>query len=106
MMPMRISAAFPHRAAKSTSHSNFTNALYTVGDTRISNRVIQYKMILKQSLIPMQDDPENGRIGVGKPLGNAHQNAACGKSYQFTNRRVFEGERGNRIQRAKPHGGL
>ena len=43
---------------------------------------------------------------MGKPLGNAHQNAACGKSYQFTNRRVFEGERGNRIQRAKPHGGL
>jgi hypothetical protein len=33
-------------------------------------------MILKQSLIPRQDDPENGRIGVGKPLGNAHQNAA------------------------------
>ena len=27
-------------------------------------------------LIPKQDDPENGRIGVGKPLGNAHQNAA------------------------------
>jgi hypothetical protein len=35
-------------------------------------RVIQYKMILKQNLIPMQDDPENGRNRVGKPLGNAH----------------------------------
>jgi hypothetical protein len=30
---------------------------------------------LKQSLIPMQDDPENGWIGVSKPLGNVHQNA-------------------------------
>jgi hypothetical protein len=63
-------------------------------------------MILKQSLIPMQDDPENGRIGVGKPLGNAHQNAACRESYQFANQRVFEGQRGNRIQRAKSQGGL
>src|ERR1700744_2029944 len=69
-------------------------------------RVIQYKMILKQSLIPMQDDPENGRIGMGKPLGNADQNAACGKSYQFTNRRVFEGKCGHRIQWTKPHGSL
>src|ERR1700722_15063667 len=70
------------------------------------SRVIQYKMILKRSSIPMQDDPENGRIGVGKPLGNAHQNAECRESYQFTDQRVFERQRRNRIQRAKPHGGL
>jgi hypothetical protein len=43
---------------------------------------------------------------MGKPLGNAHQNAECRKSYQFTNQRVFEGQRENRIRRANPHGGL
>jgi hypothetical protein len=38
----------------------------------------------------MQDDPENGRNKVGKPLGNADQNAACRESDKFTNQRVFE----------------
>src|SRR5580692_12354980 len=70
------------------------------------HRVVQYKMILKQNLIPMQDDPENGRNRVGKPLGNAHQNAECRESDKFTNQRVFEGQRGDRVQRAKPRGGV
>jgi hypothetical protein len=69
-------------------------------------RIIQYKMILKQNLIPMQDDPENGRNGVGKPLGNADQNAECRESDTFTNQRVLEGQRGDRVQRAKPWRGL
>jgi hypothetical protein len=59
---------------------------------RTTHGVIQYKMILKQSLIPMRDDPENERIGVDKPLGNAHHNAACRESYQFANQRVLEGQ--------------
>src|SRR5580692_850446 len=70
------------------------------------HRVVQYKMILKQNLIPMQDDPENGRNRVGKPLGNAHQNAECRESDEFTNQRVFESQRGDRIQRSKPCGGV
>jgi hypothetical protein len=63
-------------------------------------------MILKQNLIPMQDDPENGRDRVGKPLGNAHQNAECRESDKFTNQRVSESQRGNRVQRSKLRRGV
>src|ERR1700722_8458691 len=56
-------------------------------------------------LDPMQDDPENGRNRVGKPLGNAHQNAECRDSDKFPNHRVFESQRGDRVQRSKPREG-
>jgi hypothetical protein len=45
-----------------------------------------------------------GGFRVGKPLENAHQNAECRESDKFTNQRVFESQRGDRVQRSKPRG--
>src|ERR1035437_2401904 len=69
---------------------------------RMHATIVQYKMILKRDLIPIQDDPENGRCRVGMPRGNAHQNAECRESNAVADRRVFEGQRRDGIRWRKP----
>jgi hypothetical protein len=59
------------------------------------------KMILKRDLIPTQGDPENGTGGAGmhKRL-NADRDAERRDADRATDRRVSEGQRGNRICRS------
>src|ERR1035437_5345514 len=59
-------------------------------------------MILKWRLIPIQDDPKNGRCWVGEPLGNADQNAECRESEPLANWGISEGQRRNRVCWARP----
>jgi hypothetical protein len=63
-------------------------------------------MILKRDLIPIQDDPENGRDRVGALQGNVHTNAECRGSFTEPDRRVFEGQRRDRLQWSEPGGGV
>src|ERR1700692_4938459 len=57
-------------------------------------------MILKRSLIPAQDDRENGRwIGVLRPDANTHGERR--KSDASTNSRVSEGQPDDRIGRSE-----
>src|SRR5437764_8795365 len=65
------------------------------------DRVVQYKMILKRDLIPTQDDPENVRRRGGlRPDANTH--AERRSTDQKTARRVFEGQRRDRVPSPKP----
>src|ERR1035437_9257455 len=62
------------------------------------DRIVQYKMILKQDLIPIQDDPENvKRRGVPRP--NANTYAERRRAHRGTDSRVPQGQRGHRVPR-------
>src|SRR5712691_9055356 len=69
-------------------------------------RVDQYKMILKRGLIPTQDDPENGGIGIGVQRPDADTHAERRGPDRAADQGVFEGQRRDRVYRAKPGRGL
>src|ERR1017187_5756740 len=61
-------------------------------------RIVQYKMILKQDLIPIQDDRETvKRRGVRRPDANAHAERRIAD--RRTDSTVPHGQRNDRIQR-------
>src|SRR5205807_3991957 len=59
-------------------------------------------MILKRSLIPMQDDTENGGGRVGMLRPDAATNAAYRNIESRSNQRVFETQRRHRVCGPKP----
>lgn len=68
-------------------------------------RILQYKMITKLKLFPMQDDHENGMIGgVLRPDANTH--AERGRTHTRGDQGVLEGQRGDQLRRPEPKGGI
>src|SRR5450631_333514 len=65
-------------------------------------RVVQYKMILKPKSIPTQDDPENGKVGVGELRQDAIADAECRRAESGADQRVLEGQPWDCVQRARP----
>ena len=64
-------------------------------------RIVQYKMILKRELIPIQDDRENGGGGGGlRPDANTHAERRC--THPGTDPRVPQRQSIHRIHRPKP----
>lgn len=51
------------------------------------------KMILKRGLFPTQDDPENGRLGVGVQQPDANAHAERRGSEPTADQRISEGQR-------------
>src|SRR5258708_7763063 len=63
--------------------------------------IVQYKMILKRGLIPIQHDPENMRSqGVSRPDATTH--AERRDADRSTNPRVPQRQPGDRIRGAEP----
>src|SRR5205807_5437018 len=64
-------------------------------------RIVQYKMILKQDLIPIQDDPENvRRWGVPRP--DAITYAERRSADRRTDSSVPQGQRNHRVPGPEP----
>src|SRR5450759_1868218 len=64
-------------------------------------RIVQYKMILKQDLIPIQDDPENVK-GWGVPRPDANTYAERRSAERRADSRVPPGQRDHRVPRPEP----
>src|SRR5450631_564381 len=59
-------------------------------------------MILKPKSIPTQDDPENGKVGVGELRQDAIADAECRRAESGADQRVLEGQPWDCVQRARP----
>src|SRR4051812_18360762 len=64
-------------------------------------RIVQYKMILKRDLIPIQGDPENVRRRGGLRR-DASTHAERRSAHPGTDSRVPQRQSADRIQRSKP----
>src|ERR1019366_8075156 len=64
-------------------------------------RIVQYKMILKQDLIPIQDDPENVK-GQGVPRSDANTYAERRIADLGADPGVSQGQRDHRVPRPEP----
>jgi hypothetical protein len=61
---------------------------------------------MKRGRIPIQDDHEEGMGGASVLRPGAHTHAEQRETDSATDRRVFEGERGNQLRRGKQGGGI
>src|SRR6202035_3506260 len=80
--------------------------LYSCEDLDTLFRIVQYKMIMKVNLIPMQDDHENGMSGLGvlRPYANTH--AERRRTDGRADQGVLEGQRGGQLRGPEQKGGV
>src|ERR1035438_2294222 len=77
--------------------------IYHARRFRYLPRIVQYKMILKRDLIPIQDDPEKMRSqGVWRPVANTHGERR--NADRSTDPGVPQRQPGDRVRRAEPRG--